>query len=114
MREAGAGGGEQALDALRRIDDNECEADLELLEMIEAPGGETPHSLSETLQQQQRLRTALEGLDPVARQLVSLAFFRGLTHDEVAAYSGMPLGTVKTRTRSALARLADVLEGELR
>jgi DNA-directed RNA polymerase specialized sigma24 family protein len=32
----------------------------------------------------------------------------------VAAFLDMPLGTVKTRTRSALARLADLLEGELR
>ena len=36
-----------------------------------------------------------------------------LSQSEVAEYLHIPLGTVKTRTRSALARLADLLEGEL-
>lgn len=80
--------------------------------MIEAPGGETPQELSEAMQQGHRLRTALETLDPVARQLVALAFFRGLTHEEVAAYAGMPLGTVKTHIRRALAFLKRSLASE--
>jgi RNA polymerase sigma-70 factor (ECF subfamily) len=47
------------------------------------------------------------------REVVELAYWSGLSQSEVAEYLHIPLGTVKTRTRSALARLADVLEGEL-
>jgi len=45
--------------------------------------------------------------------VVELAYWSGLSQSEVASFLDIPLGTVKTRTRSALAHLADVLEGDL-
>lgn len=54
---------------------------------------------------------ALDTLDPDARQLLELAFFRGHTHQELAEISGKPLGTVKTIIRRALARLRGTLTG---
>lgn len=60
-----------------------------------------------------RVHRALEELPPKEREVVELAYWSGLSQSEVADYLNIPLGTVKTRTRSALARLADVLEGEL-
>jgi RNA polymerase sigma-70 factor (ECF subfamily) len=60
-----------------------------------------------------RVHRALEELPQREREVVELAYWSGLSQSEVAEYLHIPLGTVKTRTRSALARLADLLEGEL-
>src|SRR3954463_3232099 len=60
-----------------------------------------------------RVHRAVSELPEQERVLLELAYWSGLSQSEVADYLGIPLGTVKTRTRAALARLADVLEGEL-
>jgi RNA polymerase sigma-70 factor (ECF subfamily) len=57
-----------------------------------------------------RVHRALESLPAREREVVELAYWSGYSQSEVADYLGIPLGTVKTRTRSALARLADLLE----
>ena len=43
------------------------------------------------------------------RQLVSLAFFRGLSHEEIARHTQLPLGTVKSQLRRALLELRQIL-----
>jgi len=60
-----------------------------------------------------RIHRALETLPEREREVVELSYWSGLSQSEVASFLDIPLGTVKTRTRAALARLADVLEGEL-
>ena len=60
-----------------------------------------------------RVHSALDTLPDNERQLIELAYWSGLSQSEIANLVGIPLGTVKTRTRSALARLADELEEEL-
>jgi RNA polymerase sigma-70 factor (ECF subfamily) len=61
-----------------------------------------------------RVHRAVEDLPEHEREVLELAYWGGLSQSEVAQFLGIPLGTVKTRTRSGLARLADLLEGEFR
>lgn len=61
-----------------------------------------------------RVHGALETLPDHERELIELAYWSGLSQSEIANLVGIPLGTVKTRMRSALARLADELEEELK
>jgi len=57
------------------------------------------------------VRRALGDLSENERSLIELAFFAGLTHQELAHRTGTPLGTVKTRIRTALRKLRAALEG---
>jgi RNA polymerase sigma-70 factor, ECF subfamily len=59
-----------------------------------------------------RVHAAVDGLSDREREVIELAYFGGFSQTEVAARLGVPLGTVKTRTRRALAHLADRLAVE--
>ncbi|MGH2793957.1 MAG: sigma-70 family RNA polymerase sigma factor [Actinomycetota bacterium] len=52
---------------------------------------------------------ALKDLPAEQREVLDLAYFRGLTQTQVAKETGVPLGTVKSRTLAAMRRLRDVL-----
>jgi RNA polymerase sigma-70 factor (ECF subfamily) len=56
-----------------------------------------------------RVKDALENLPKEQRAAVELAYFEGLTHSEIAQRTGDPLGTVKTRLRSAVETLKRTL-----
>jgi RNA polymerase sigma-70 factor (ECF subfamily) len=60
-----------------------------------------------------RVHRALEELPETERSVLELAYWSELSQSEIANFLGIPLGTVKTRTRSGLRRLAEELEGEL-
>lgn len=74
--------------------------------------GDAPPDLLQAAQANAQLHGALSLLEPVPRQLVALAFFRGLTHEEIASQTGLPLGTVKSHIRRALTALRKWLSPE--
>jgi RNA polymerase sigma-70 factor, ECF subfamily len=57
-----------------------------------------------------RVHSALEELPERERVVIGLAYWSGLSQTEIASYLDVPLGTVKTRTRTGLARLAGLLD----
>jgi len=56
------------------------------------------------------VREALKVLNPGQQRVIKMAFFRGFSHQEIAARLGMPLGTVKSHCRRGLARMRTVLQ----
>jgi RNA polymerase sigma-70 factor, ECF subfamily len=59
------------------------------------------------------IRAAVHGLPDSQRQVIELAYFKGLTCREVASAVGIPEGTAKSRLRLALAKLGRILDREL-
>ncbi|MFY9821862.1 MAG: sigma-70 family RNA polymerase sigma factor [Thermoanaerobaculia bacterium] len=58
------------------------------------------------------LRQALTRVNPDQRQAIELAYFQGLTYEEVASRLALPLGTLKSRIRLGLRAMREVLEGQ--
>ena len=52
-----------------------------------------------------KIRTTLDSMPTTQRDVLEMAYFEGLTHSEIAARTGQPLGTIKTRIRSGLLAL---------
>lgn len=104
----------RAIDALRR-DERHDHDELQGSDGVEPVAEDTvADELIEASRGAERVHAALGELDARSRQLVALAFLRGLTHDEIAAQTGMPLGSVKSLIRRALHKLRALLEPTVR
>jgi RNA polymerase sigma-70 factor (ECF subfamily) len=57
----------------------------------------------------EKIRSALASMPSPQRSALEMAFFEGLTHTEIAAKTGEPLGTIKTRIRAGLLTLRKAL-----
>jgi RNA polymerase sigma-70 factor (ECF subfamily) len=100
----------RAIDALRRDErfqhDELPEEGVAGIDDTAAP----PQDLLDATRGAGAVHEALAALDARSRQLVSLAFFRGMTHEEIAEQEHLPLGTVKSLIRRALKVLRRHLE----
>lgn len=86
----------RSIDVLRRRRTATSVDDLPLV----APGNLADEAERNTLMQ--RARASIQQLPREQRKTLEMAFFDGLTHSEIAEMTGDPLGTVKTRIRTAL------------
>lgn len=74
-----------------------------------AADGPGPEAVSVAAERHRVVHGALGQLSAELRQLIELAYFGDMSHSEIAAALGQPLGTVKTRIRSAMAQLRELL-----
>lgn len=89
----------RSIDALRR---------RRPTDQVEEVSLASPFNLAEEAERNymaERARTAIQKLPAEQKKTLEMAFFDGLTHTEIAEITGDPLGTVKTRIRSALLTL---------
>lgn len=73
------------------------------------PTAPAPAELAAQRELRAQVMAALAALPVEQRSAIELAYYEGLSHSEIAARLGDPLGTVKTRVRLGLAKLASVL-----
>jgi len=99
----------RALDHLRRRDPAQSHPEPDTLLEAEPAAAGGPQDLLAASRDNARVHAALASLDPVPRQLIALAFFRGYTHEEIALHEDLPVGTVKSHIRRALAALRTIL-----
>ncbi len=93
----------RALDALRARDPASLhESPEELVSEDDAPRERDSFDLLAALETRHAVHAAVATLSASQRQMIGLAFFRGLTHQEIAQFVGLPLGTVKSQIRRAL------------
>ena len=102
----------QALDVLRRQSVRpqaaRDEAEAHRLEMAPNPNDNVPEAAELAIAAAQ-LRRALGQLSAEQQRVLELAYFRGLTRQEIAAATGTPLGTVHTRARLGLQNLRSIM-----
>lgn len=72
----------------------------------------SPEDMTELSLLQKRVRDAIATLPAEQKNVLALAYFKGLTHSEIAARLGDPLGTVKTRIRAGMQKLKAILKDE--
>lgn len=105
----------RAIDAIRRetrFQHEELDEDVAPRSLYQcAPAAESGDDLLAVAQGHAELHRALLLLKPQPRQLVALAFFNGLSHEEIASQTHLPLGTVKSQIRRALITLREALGG---
>ena len=100
----------RALDRLRQRRATAHALDLVAMRETDSGGSDQPYDILSLVQRRSRVHTALSQLTPERRHLVSLAFLQGLSHQEIADATSLPLGTVKSHVRRALAQLRAALE----
>lgn len=103
-------GRNRAISRLRRRDRHEVPEDADGLLVNAVPSSCNLEDDAARMQLTEKLKRAMASLPPEQRQAVELAYFEGMTQTEIAARTGSPLGTVKTRVRTAMQALKHLFD----
>lgn len=96
----------KAVDFVRRETAQQRRQDAWAVQRVfDPPPGEDPAAAAIDATRAEHVRAAVAALPEAQRQAVALAYFGGYTQREIAELTGVPLGTVKTRTFAAMRRL---------
>ncbi|RVU83524.1 sigma-70 family RNA polymerase sigma factor [Leucothrix sargassi] len=92
----------RAIDMLRR-EKSATRKQMPLIDGYDAVDEEEPCPMTEaiTVEKRRKLKNLLCVLGQTERQMIILAFYKGMTHSEIAVHMGKPLGSVKTTLRRA-------------
>jgi RNA polymerase sigma-70 factor (ECF subfamily) len=101
----------RAIDRLRSLQSRQRADDTALQNAPEAVGDASDDAYH--AEQREIVRAALAEIPEEQRRALLLAYFEGLTQSEIAARLGQPLGTVKTRMRSGMTKLRELLGGKM-
>jgi RNA polymerase sigma-70 factor (ECF subfamily) len=100
----------RALDRLRQRRATASALDIAAASENDSSSTDQPFDILSLMQQRSSVHAALSQLTPERRHLISLAFLQGLSHQEIADVTRLPLGTVKSHVRRALTQLREALE----
>jgi RNA polymerase sigma-70 factor (ECF subfamily) len=103
-------GRNRALSRLRRRERREILEDPEEFSLEAVPSAGDLEDEAWRTQLMQRLRGAMATLPPEQKEALELAYFEGMTQTEIAARTGSPLGTVKSRVRAAMQTLKQLFD----
>ena len=98
----------RAIDVLRRLDEAESHPEPQDL-VVHSEAASAPLENLLTLERDSALYVAINALGATQRQLITLAFFKGLTHEDIAEQMSMPLGSVKSNIKRAQTKLKAAL-----
>lgn len=100
----------RAIDRLRRGPREDAASIDDMASAMHPPDEEgTPSQAAAGQENASKVRRAVRDLPSIQRRAIELAFFEGLSHQQVASTLGKPLGTIKTRIRAGLAAIRDGL-----
>jgi RNA polymerase sigma-70 factor (ECF subfamily) len=102
----------RALDAVRRVNESVPHPDPHRLAGGESDWSCDPQAMMLQAERIEQLRNAIDTLRPEQKQLLALAFYKGLTHEQIARQSDLPLGTVKSHIRRGIASLRGALDAD--
>jgi RNA polymerase sigma-70 factor, ECF subfamily len=100
----------RSIDVIRQRRREVMPADAAVFDLMLGPSDDSPSDTVVERSQAERVRAALVDLPEDQRALIELAYFGGLTQSQMSDHLDIPLGTIKTRVRTGLRRLRDLLE----